>query len=89
MSLVQTYKEVIYVRRCFRCWVSKKIEKHPTDGEKVHVHAKRRSGINVMGMTKSTTKALVVIHVGEDGRSNTNTKGNAWTNKEFFFFFFN
>lgn len=88
LSLIQTYKEVIYVRRRFRCCVSKKMEKHPADGEKVRVRAKRRSGINVMRMTKSTTKALVVIRVAEDGRSNTNTKGDAWTTKEFFFFFF-
>lgn len=33
------------------------------------------SGINAIGMTKSTSMAVGVICVGEDGRNNTNTKG--------------
>lgn len=61
----------------------KRIEKYLTDGEKIHVHAKRMSGINAMETTKSTSMAVGVIHVGEDRRSNTDTKGNAWNIWEF------
>lgn len=63
--------------------MSKRIEKCPIDEEKIHVHAKRRSRINAMGMTKSTSMAVGVIYVREDGRSNTNIKGNTWNTKEF------
>lgn len=61
----------------------KRIEKYLTDGEKIRVHAKRMSGINGMEMTKSTSMAVGVIHVGEHRRSNTDTKGNARNTREF------
>lgn len=57
----------------------KRIEKYLTDGEKIRVHAKRMSGINGMEMTKSTSMAVGVIHVGEHRRSNTDTKGQQGT----------
>lgn len=63
--------------------MSKENEKCPTDGEKTHVYTQRRSDINAMEMTKSTSMAVGVIHVGKDKRNNTNTKMNVWNTKEF------
>lgn len=57
------------------------IVKCPTYVRKIHVHAKRRNSINTMGMMKSTSMAVGVIHVGEDERSNI--KGMHWNTKEF------
>lgn len=62
--------------------MSKKNERCPTDGEKIHVYTQREvSNINAMGMTKSTSMAVREIHIGEHKRNNTNTKGNVWNTK--------